>query len=72
MFALSFSMILWVLSEAYEIRWLFVHGIIFYLSVSLYLNVFLLIFEIVLKNRVYVSECMNYDKKLLQIVKWFT
>ncbi len=36
MFALSFSMVLWVLSEAYEINWLFVFGLILFIGIVVF------------------------------------
>lgn len=36
MFALSFSMVFWVLSEAYEIKWLFVLGLILFVGVIVF------------------------------------
>ncbi|EPD53744.1 hypothetical protein HMPREF1210_00567 [Paenisporosarcina sp. HGH0030] len=36
MFALSFSMVFWVLSEAYENNWLFVFGLILFIGIVVF------------------------------------
>lgn len=40
MFALAFSMILWVLSEVYGIDWLFVVGLILFIFITLFMIVY--------------------------------
>lgn len=41
MFALAFSMILWVLSEVYGIDWLFVAGLILFIFITLFMVVYM-------------------------------
>lgn len=36
MFGLSLSMVLWVFSEAYEIKWLFIVGLILFLGIVVF------------------------------------
>lgn len=40
MFALSFSMVFWVLSDAFEITWLFTFGLILFICLVLYTLVY--------------------------------
>ncbi len=41
MFALSFSMIFWLLSEAYDIKWLFYMGLILFLAMIAFMLIFI-------------------------------
>ena len=41
MFALAFSMILWVLSEVYGLDWLFVAGLILFIFITLFMVVYM-------------------------------
>ncbi|WP_068677791.1 DUF3784 domain-containing protein [Oceanobacillus sp. Castelsardo] len=40
MFALSFSMILWVISDMYKIKWLFTFGLILFIGLIVYIFVY--------------------------------
>lgn len=40
MFALSFSMLLWFISEAYEINWLFYVGLVLFLVIITYMLIY--------------------------------
>lgn len=40
MFALSFSMVFWVLSEALEIKWLFSVGLVLFISIVVFLLIY--------------------------------
>jgi hypothetical protein len=40
MFALSFSMVFWVLSDVYEIKWLFALGLILFIGLIVYILVY--------------------------------
>ncbi|UJL46426.1 DUF3784 domain-containing protein [Virgibacillus sp. NKC19-16] len=40
MFALSFSMVLWVLSEGLEISWLFIVGLVLFISIVVFMLVY--------------------------------
>lgn len=40
MFALSFSMVFWVLSEALQIGWLFVVGLILFIGIVIFILIY--------------------------------
>ena len=40
MFALSFSMVFWVLSEAYEIKWLFTFGVVLFIGIIAFILIY--------------------------------
>lgn len=40
MFALSFSMVLWTISEAYEIDWLFYVGLVLFIAIVVFIVVY--------------------------------
>ncbi len=40
MFALSFSMVFWVISEAYEIDWLFYVGLVLFIAIVVFMLVY--------------------------------
>ncbi|WP_234447108.1 DUF3784 domain-containing protein [Virgibacillus salexigens] len=52
MFALSFSMLFWVFSEAYEINWLFAFGLVLFIGIIIFM---LLIQETDLRSNNYQS-----------------
>ncbi len=41
MFALSFSMLFWLLSDAYDIKWLYHIGLVLFLSVIAFMLIFI-------------------------------
>lgn len=41
MFALSFSMLFWVFSEAYEINWLFIVGLVLFIAIVVIMLVYI-------------------------------
>ncbi|WP_117170285.1 DUF3784 domain-containing protein [Paraliobacillus sediminis] len=41
MFALSFSMLFWVFSEAYEINWLFIIGLVLFIDIVVTMLVYI-------------------------------